>query len=155
MEPLTHETHTQIQLLCNDGDILAEKRQFAQALDKYWAAFDLIPEPKTNREATTWVLVAIGDANFLNNDFQAGVDNLSNAMHCPGAIGNPFIHLRLGQCQLETGNTARAADELTRAYAVAGEDIFSNEDPKYLAFLKTQIETEEAGTPAKKPWWKF
>lgn len=155
MEPLTHETHTQIQLLCNEGDILAEKKQFAEALGKYWAAFDLIPEPKTSREATTWVLVAIGDANFLNGDYQAGVDNLSNAMHCPGAIGNPFIHLRLGQCRLETGNTARAADELTRAYAVAGEDIFSHEDPKYFEFLKTQIETEEAGTPAKKPWWKF
>lgn len=60
-------------------------------------------------------------------------------MHCPGAIGNPFLHLRLGQCQLELGNNDQAADELTRAYMAEGTTIFQDEDPKYLAFLKTQL----------------
>ncbi len=140
MKELDDKTHSAITQLSQKGDFYAENREFAKALAEYWQAFDLIPEPKTDWDATIWVLAAIGDANFLGNDFQACLDNLSNAMHCPGAIGNPFLHLRLGQCQFELGNLDRAADELTRAYAVVGEEIFSEDDPKYFAFLKTRIE---------------
>lgn len=152
MSELDEGLYSKIQELSQTGDDLAGEGNYPAALAEYWKAFDLIPEPKTDWEATTWLLVAIGDANFLGKDFAAGVDNLSNAMHCPGAIGNPFIHLRLGQCQLETGNLPRAADELTRAYAIQGEELFSGEDPKYLAFLKTKIQTDK---PEQKPWWKF
>jgi tetratricopeptide (TPR) repeat protein len=139
MGELNDVLYTQIQGLCRLGDEHAEEGNYPQALNKYWDAFDLVPEPKTSWEATTWILVAIGDANYLGKDFQAGVDNLSSAMHCPGAIGNPFIHMRLGQCQYEVGNMARAADELMRAYALEGEEIFEEDDPKYLQFLKTRI----------------
>jgi len=152
MAELDNNVYEQIQKLTEAGDIHAENENYSEALDEYWKAFDLVPEPKTNWEATTWILVAIGDANFLGQDYQAGVDNLSNAMHCPGAIGNPFIHMRLGQCQFEVGNMERAADELTRAYALEGEEIFSADDPKYLQFLKTKIQTDRQ---EKKPWWKF
>lgn len=151
MEELDDKTHAQIQELCAAGDRFADQSDFSSALENYWNAFDLVPEPKTAWDASTWILTAIGDSNFLGNDFRAGVDNLSNAMHCPGAIGNPFIHMRLGQCQFEVGNMDRAADELIRAYAVNGEEIFSGEDPKYLEFLKTRI---DPNPPAKKAWWK-
>ena len=139
MSELNDELYSKIQGLCKQGDEQAEAGNYPAALAHYWDAFDLLPEPKTSWEASTWILVAIGDANFLGKDYQAGVDNLSFAMHCPGAIGNPFIHMRLGQCQFEVGNTARAADELTRAYALEGADMFEQEEPKYLAFLKTKI----------------
>ena len=138
-----HELDEHLQGMINahssQGDAFADKGDYANALAEYWKAFDFIPEPKTNWEATTWVLSAIGDANFLGKDFQAGVDNLSSAMHCPGAIGNPFIHLRLGQCQFEIGNLEKAADELTRTYGLEGAEIFAHEDPKYFEFLKTKI----------------
>ncbi len=139
MSELNDALYAEIQGLCRLGDEQAEAGNYPAALKEYWRAFDLVPEPKTSWEATTWILVAIGDANFLGKDYQAGIDNLSSAMHCPGAIGNPFIHLRLGQCQFEAGNTTRAADELMRAYALEGEDIFEEDDPKYLQFLKTRI----------------
>ena len=45
-------------------------------------------------------------------------------MRCSDALGNPFIHLQLGQCQFELGNEQIAADELTRAYVAEGNDIF-------------------------------
>lgn len=144
------ETHAKITKLSKKGDSKAEKGKYSEALVLYWEAFDLVPEPKTDWDAATWIFAAIGDANFLGDDFQAGVDNLSNAMHCPGAIGNPFIHMRLGQCQFEVGNLDRAADELTRAYALEGEEIFEEDDPKYLEFLMTKIDK----APKKKSWWK-
>ncbi len=145
MNELTTAIHEKVKYLCAEGDSLAEENRFAQALEIYWQAFDLIPEPKTNWEATTWVLVAIGDTNFLNNDFQAGRDNLSNAMHCPNAIGNPFIHLRLGQCQLELGNHEEATDELIRAYMGNGSEVFKGEDPKYYEYLKNSVSAPPNG----------
>ncbi|HEX2901534.1 MAG TPA: hypothetical protein VHS96_17605 [Bacteroidia bacterium] len=139
MAELSNEVYDEIQSLCETADALADGGEYADALKKYWEAFELIPEPKEDWEASLWVLGAIGDANFLNGDFTAGRDNLANAMHYPDAVGNAFLHLRLGQCQFELGNLDRAADELTRAYAVAGADIFEGEDNKYFDFLKTRI----------------
>ena len=71
------------------------------------------------------------------NNYEEAREAFRDVMYCPGAIGNPFIHLRLGQVQFELGNLNRAGDELARAYMGKGEEIFEDEDPKYLAFVKT------------------
>jgi tetratricopeptide (TPR) repeat protein len=144
MAELSDQVHERIQALCKNGDALAKKGQYPDALQQYWAAWDLLPEPQTDRDAATWILAAIGDANFLGGDYVAGRDNLLMAMHCPDAIGNPFLHLRLGQCQFELGNLDRAADELARAYMGAGPDIFEGAD-KYFAFLKTRLNPPPGG----------
>lgn len=144
MPELDDPTHERIQALCAEGDALAKKEDYPAALKKYWAAWDLLPQPQTDWEAATWILAAIGDANFLGGDFVAGRDNLTMAMHCPDAVGNPFLHLRLGQCQFELGNLDRAADELARAYMGGGAEIF-DEDEKYFAFLKTRLKPPPGG----------
>src|SRR4051812_26397825 len=129
---------------CAEGDALARAGDYPGALQRFWAAWDLLPEPRTECKAATWILAAVGDANFLGGDYAAGRDNLSLAMLCPDAIGNPFLHLRLGQCQFELGNLDRAADELTRAYMGGGREIFVGEE-KYFEFLQTRLEPPERG----------
>jgi hypothetical protein len=69
------------------------------------------------------------------------------AMHAPGAVGNPFLHLRIGQVQFELGNEQRAADELARAYLKEGKTLFDGEDPKYLDFIKGKLRPPEGGWP--------
>ena len=103
MSELNDQTYDTICQLCEQGDTLADDGQYAEALDLYWQAWDLLPEPKTDWEAATWILAAIGDADFLSSDFAAAHEHLSHAMFCPDAIGNPFLHLRLGQAQFELG----------------------------------------------------
>jgi tetratricopeptide (TPR) repeat protein len=136
---MNDELYDEITRLSASGDAFAQNENYKQALEEYWKAYDLLPEPKTQWDAATWLFAAIGDVNFLSGDYQAGMQNLSAGMHCPGAIGNPFLHLRLGQCQYEIGNMERAADEFTRAYALEGAAIFQDDDPKYFEFLKTKI----------------
>ena len=158
MAELDDRMYERIKSLCAEGDQLAELGDFSLALELYWKAWDLLPEPKIDWEAATWILAAVGDANFLGGDFEAGRDNLSKVMHCPGAVGNPFLHLRLGQCQLELGNMDRAADELTRALMGGGPEILQGEDPKYWKFLKTKLKPPPGGWPGaedKRPWWKI
>ena len=139
MPELNEEKAKEIRRLCSRGNDLADERRFAEALESYWAAWDQLPEPQTDWEAATWILAAIGDANFQQGDYEAGRDNLTMAMHCPGAIGNPFVHLRLGQCQFELGNFERAADELARAFLLGGAKLFDQDDPKYLKFIKSRM----------------
>ena len=145
MAELPDGVHGRIQTHCERGDALAEGEDYPAALEEYWAGWDLLPEPKTDWESATWLLAAIGDANFLGDDFAAGRDNLALAMRCPGAVGNPFLHLRLGQCHFELGDLDRAADELARAYALEGPDLFDDEDEKYLAHLQTRLDPPPGG----------
>jgi hypothetical protein len=135
MPDLSDILQTRIDQLCAQGDSHADAGRYADALAVYWAAWDLLPEPKLENVAATWILAAVGDANFLSGDFVAGRDNLSTVMHCPGAINIAFLHLRLGQCQHELGELARARDELMRAYLGGGMALFAAEDPKYLECL--------------------
>jgi tetratricopeptide (TPR) repeat protein len=144
---LSSTVSKQLDSLCAQGDRLADQRDYPAAIKSYWAAWDLLPEPKTNWEASTWILAAVGDANFLSADFVAGRKNLASAMHCPGAIGNPFLHLRLGQCQFELGDLDLAADNLARAYLSEGKRVFKDDDPKYLAFIKSKLIAPEGGWP--------
>lgn len=152
MADLNDELHERIKALSTGGDTLAEDGNYEGALVKYWEAFDLLPDPKTDWDAGTWLLTAIGDTNFLQGDFASGRDDLANAMHFPDAIGNPFLHLHLGQCQFELGNLDQAADELMRAYMGGAADIFADDDQKYLEFLATRA--EDIKLPRKKPSWK-
>jgi tetratricopeptide (TPR) repeat protein len=131
--------HSEIKELCAEGDVFLEMREFADAYNNYSSALKLVPEPKEHYQATTWIMAALGDMYFQAKDFSQAEAVLSDAMHCVGAIGNPFLHLRLGQSQLELGNDQRAADELCRAYMGAGKEIFEKEDRKYFDFLKTKI----------------
>ncbi|MES2317155.1 MAG: tetratricopeptide repeat protein [Pseudomonadota bacterium] len=135
MPDISDQLQSEIDRLCAQGDADADRARFSAALGCYWAAWDLLPEPKLECDASTWILAAVGDANFLGGDFVAGRDNLSTVMHCPGAIGIPFLHMRLGQCRFELGDQPGARDELTRAYLVGGAHLFEAEDPKYLGCL--------------------
>lgn len=145
---LPTKIHAEVKRLSAQGDLLAKSRRYSDAIPIYWKAWDLMPEPKRDWGAALWLLAAIGDANFSNRDYVACRDNLDLAMHIPGAVGNPFLHLRLGQCQFELGNMGRAADELARAFIPEGKAIFKENDTKYLTFIKSKFKPPPAGWPA-------
>lgn len=131
--------YSEITALCAEGDKFAESGDYDQAIFHYAKALRLVPAPVTDWDASTWILTSIGEAYYFRGDYPHAQQALQDAMYCPGAIGNPFIHLRLGQVQYELGNLPRATDELVRAYMAAGEEIFADEDAKYLAIVKTAI----------------
>ena len=138
-------THEREKMLCAEGDSLAESQRYNAAIEKYEAALMLLPKPESNWDAATWIFTAIGDAYFLLRDYRQAYAAFSNATHWPGGVGNPFIHLRLGEIQLELGNEIVAADELTRAYMGAGRKIFEDEPPKYFDLLKKKLKCPPEG----------
>ncbi|MDM5176013.1 tetratricopeptide repeat protein [Massilia sp. DJPM01] len=145
---LTDAIHAKVKALSASGDALVAQGKTREGVEAYVKALGVLPKPYTEWEAATWLLVAIGDANFKSKHYEQARLALQDAMHCPGAIGNPFIHLRLGQTQFELGNMTAAADELARAYIHEGKAIFKEDDPKYLAFIKSKLKPPPGGWPA-------
>ncbi|WP_221801457.1 tetratricopeptide repeat protein [Oceanobacter mangrovi] len=142
MAELPEKLYSDITLLCKQGDELAksENLEEAKVKVKYISALKLLPDNINEWEAATWIYVAIGDIHFRMGNYEKCFKCFYNAAQCPKGLGNPFIHLRLGQMYYEQGNMSKAADELTRAYMGAGIDILMEDDPKYLEFLETKIE---------------
>lgn len=139
MSMLPDAIHKQVVEFCGQGDHLAEQGNFDAAKQQYIAALRLLPDSPLDWEAATWIYVAIGDVHFRTNHFDKAFKCFYNAVQCPKGLGNPYIHLRLGQLYYEQGNFDKATDELTRAYMGGGLDIFLEDDPKYLEFLETKI----------------
>lgn len=132
--------HKLIGEACARGDRLADAEEYGLAIKAYNEAWQLIPEPKAEWNASTWVLTAIADCAYLGGFRQSAREAIDYVMTCPGAIGNPFIHLRRGQILLDEGENDAAADELARAYMGGGTEIFAGADPKYLHFLSTHMQ---------------
>ncbi|WP_213947450.1 tetratricopeptide repeat protein [Luteibacter sp. dw_328] len=137
---LDDSVHAKIEKLCKQGDDLAAAGSFDSARDTYKSALQLLPGDHRQWEAATWIYAAIGDVHFRTADYEKCFKCFFNAVQCVNGLGNPFIHLRLGQCSYEAGNLDKSADELTRAYMGAGLDIFMDDDSKYLEFLETRID---------------
>lgn len=142
---LPDDAHKKIVELSASGDTLAAVGDWSGAISKYNEAWNIVPEPKSEWEASTWLLAAIGDACFLSEYYQSGLDALRYAMICPGGAGNPFLHLRLGQCAFEKNALDEAAEHLARAYMLEGREFVESEDIKYFEFLKTRVAPPASG----------
>ncbi len=144
--------YAEIVRLSKSGDDLAAEARYEAAVAEYNEAWELVPEPKNTWEASTWILAAIADACFLMGKHESARRALEYAMGCPNGLGNPFLHLRLGQVLFEEGEKDAAADELMRAYMGGGAEVFDEDDPKYFEFLKTRATgMPRKATPANTP----
>jgi tetratricopeptide (TPR) repeat protein len=126
--------------LCERGDDEVEAGRYAAAVARYREALDLVPHPVHAWAVSTWIHSAIAEAFYLAGKHVEARDAINDAFRCDGAIGNAFLHMRLGQVELALGNRSRALDELIRAFTRAGEEVFGGEDPKYLALVKEALE---------------
>jgi tetratricopeptide (TPR) repeat protein len=138
MPKLPEDLRQMIDKLCHKGDQFAQIDQHDDALDQYEVAWELLPNPKNQWPAATWILMAAGDVYFEKRDFLAASDTLRDALDYPDGETNPFIWLRLGQSLYEAGNFDEAADALVAAFRQRGDELFADEDPKYLEFVKLQ-----------------
>lgn len=139
MKQLPDDIYREITSLCKRGDELAKEGKIDEARKSYIDALKLLPSEHTEWEAATWIYVAMGDMYFHLKNYEEAFKCFYNAVQCPKGLGNPYIHLRLGQLYFEEGNLDKSADELTRAYMGGGLGILLEDDPKYLEFLETKI----------------
>lgn len=125
--------------LSDGGDDDVENGRYDEAVVKYEEALGLVPKPLYAWAVTTFLLTSIAEARYLQQDFTRAREALFEAFRCEGAIGNPFLHLRMGQVEMALGNKGRGLEELIRAHERGGEDVFEGEDPKYLGMVRAAL----------------
>jgi hypothetical protein len=81
----------------------------------------------------------MGECSFRSASWESALAPLQDSIICPGTLGNPWVHLRLGQVRCELGDKPRAADELARAYMGGGREVFEGQDPKYFALVESVL----------------
>lgn len=146
MNPETHADDTELDDATYDavmraseaGERLMDEGQFAAAFEQFQQVWALLPEPKHRWDAALWVLAALGDAQFQLQRYSEATAFFQEALRDADGQGNPFIHLRLGECAYELGQHEQATRELSLAFEREGDALFDGEDPRYLAFLRGQ-----------------
>ena len=122
--------------LISKAGMLDRQNKRQQAIEVYEDAYALIPEPKQKSELAMVALCNIGELHFLDGHWQLAFDDFSEAVKCREGLGNPQIHMRLGQLRYQRGEMERATDEFMRAYMGAGDTLFAGEDPKYFELIQ-------------------
>ena len=105
-----------------------------------WEALGLVPRPLYSWAVTTWILTAMAEAYHLMKDHARVKETLMETFRCEGAIGTPFLHLRLGQAEIALGQKGRGVEELIRAHERGGDAVFEGEDPRYLALVRSALD---------------
>jgi tetratricopeptide (TPR) repeat protein len=149
MPHASDELDDRLRRLLDEGDERLNQGRSEEAIALYETAWRLLPEPRTEQPYAVHVLAAIGDARFQRGEFAAGRHAFMTAMRCDYGepLANPFLRLRLGQCMFELGEMREAANWLAGAYLLEGTKLFAEDDPKYLAFIKSQLEPPPGGWP--------
>ena len=125
---LPDELYERITELSEQGNALMDNEDAAGAIVPWSSALSLLPSPKEQWEAYTWLCASLGDASFSLGNVAQAFHCFMDAMNGPDGQVNPFILYRAGQCCEALGNRKQALDLLVRAYALDGEDIFDADE---------------------------
>jgi hypothetical protein len=147
VKPLPSDIEAEVARLYAEAEDRSDAEDDEQALTLYQAAWALIPEPKADWERALQLLGGIADSQFHRGEYEACRQTMQQAMQSGGGPDNPFICLRLGQCHLELGDVRGAANWLTTALMGGGLEMFEDEDPKYWALLRGQLDPTPGGWP--------
>jgi len=136
MDDLPEDLYSEISDESEQGNDLMEQGRYTEALEIFESALNKLPCPIEKWEAFVWLKAAIGDAQFLMCNYKQATEEFFDAMNGPDGYSNPFVLLRLGECLYEQ-NSVKAIDYLCKAYFLEGEEIFKDEDNKYLQAVKS------------------
>ena len=134
---LSDEIYEQIENYSEQGNDYCDAEEWDKAIECFCNALELLPEPKDNWEAATWLYVAIADAFFFMEKYEETLDNLNYARMCPDGIANPFVLMRMGEAYYELNEVELAKRYLFEAYMMEGMEIFENEEDKYLELIRS------------------
>jgi tetratricopeptide (TPR) repeat protein len=135
---LTEEQEIILDKYIEEGNEKMEEENYKRAIELFIKAIEILPVPKENWEAYTWLNASLGDAYFQIEKYDDALDVLNIAYKLFDSEPNPFVLLRLGQCYYQKKELKKATDYLLRTYMLEGEDIF-NENEEYLKFLKSKV----------------
>jgi hypothetical protein len=137
----------ELERFIDEGEAFIDGKQFPDALARFQAAWDVLPQPKTEQEPAVRLMAAIADCHFHLQNWEACHEAMQHALRCGASVADPFLRLRLGQSMYELGNEREAANWLVPVYLTEGRAPFAYDDPKYLEFFRDKLRPPEGGWP--------
>src|SRR5438128_686802 len=131
--------------LFSEGEEFADAKEDTNALARFRAAWDALPEPKEEQEPAGRIMAAIADSHFHLGEWEKCRRAVQHAFRCGQDVFNPFLRLRLGQSLYELGDEREAANWLVPVYLQEGREPFQADDPQYLEFLRTRLDPPPGG----------
>lgn len=139
---LPDDIQDQIEALSEQAEEARIQGRHEEALDLYTEALELLPEPREQFEAYSFLKATMGDICFLMDRFNDGLENFYDAYTAAGPQNmNPYIIYRLGQIYRQMGDEDNAVEFFKKTYLLEGEDAF--EDESDLIFLKNRVDLDD------------
>ena len=140
---LKDEIYNNILELTETGDEYYEEGELKKAEKAYLEALELLPEPKYDWEAGTWIYTALGDVYLEEQDYLKAKEVLYDALNCLNSQ-NPYIYYNLGIALFELDEKDKAQDFFMRAYMLDGETLFLDGEDKYFESIKNEISKDRS-----------
>jgi tetratricopeptide (TPR) repeat protein len=125
---LSEAAFSKVTELSERGNELLDEGKWREAVEVWTKALDLVPEPKTDWEAATWLYTSIGDAYFEGAEYADAAHALYEALNCPDGQTNAFIHYTLGQSLLKLDDEEKGVASLLQAYMLDGTNLFDDDE---------------------------
>ena len=140
---LSDEIYEQIEEYTEKGNHFCDYEEWEKAIICFNKALELLPEPKDDWEAATWIYAALGDVCFFLERYEDALEHLKCARMCPDGMANPFILLRIGESYYELGEYNLAKRYFFEVYMMEGTEMFEEEDEKYFGVIKTLLDEKQ------------
>jgi len=127
----------QVVPLCEKGLEQQENERYEASNRSFQKVLGLIPEPKNEWKAYTWLLLHIADNHYELKEYEAALDVILEVLAQKDDYSeNAYVKMRLGQCLYETGAKKEGLAALVEAYEIDGEELFEDEYVKYLKLVR-------------------
>ena len=128
MKDLEPELKEQVVALCQKGMEQAEIERYEASNRTFGKIYELIPEPKSEWKAYTWLQASRADNFFELKEYKQALDLLSESVELDEDYKkNAYVRMRIGQCLHEMKQVGAAKEALQHAYELGGEEIFEDE----------------------------
>ncbi|MEP2237455.1 MAG: hypothetical protein ABJI22_03775 [Maribacter sp.] len=134
-----------IDQITTNNDLDVESR-----VEELMKIYESLTDDQKRTRAGRYVIIHIAEVCFSERWIEDAFDNFNFAMQFKDTVGNPFLHLRLGQLNYLVQNKDKMHDDLSRALIMAGESIFKEEDPKLIEMVKAVLKE-----PADCSWGEY
>ncbi|MEO1857262.1 MAG: hypothetical protein ABGY95_07870 [Rubritalea sp.] len=137
MKDLEPVLKMQVVELCNKAVEAQEEERYHASNRDLHKVFALLPEPKAEWKAYTWLIASIADNYFEQDEHQDAFDKFEEVFSIDATSNdNAYLCLRRGQCALELSHEGLAKELLQKAFKLEGKELFEGEHSKYLKLAK-------------------
>ncbi len=130
---------TSVRQLCVEADWLFAQRQYAQALERWQAAWSQIPEPRAAWEGAAGILIASGDCHLELEQDRKASEAYCQVLDIPEGRDNQPLRLRLGVVCYELGLLDRAGAEFAAMERLDAERDAQGREPALDGLLESKL----------------